>query len=47
MNTNDITPVCSQHGRKGISYDWQSLYIAAQTAELDRELAALTPEYAE
>ena len=34
-------------GRKGIAYDWQSLLVAAETATLDYELAALTPEYAE
>ena len=44
--SNDI-PVCTQQGRKGIAYDWQSLYAAAQAATLDDQLAALTPEYAE
>lgn len=28
-------------GRKGIAYDWQSLYVAAQVRDLDAELAAL------
>ena len=46
MNNDDI-PVCSQHGRKGIAYDWQSLYAAHQAAGLDHELASLAPEYAE
>lgn len=34
-------------GRKGIAYDWQSLYVAAQTESIDAELARLTPEFAE
>ena len=34
-------------GRKGISYDWQSLYAAAEAATIDSELAALTPQLAE
>ena len=36
-------------GRKGIAYDWQSLLAAddAAAVDLDRELAALTPQYAE
>lgn len=52
MNTTDnvvdsIPAVCTQQGRKGIAYDWQSLYAAAQAADLDAELASLAPEYAE
>ena len=27
----------SQNGRKGISYDWQSLYAAAEAASIDCE----------
>lgn len=34
-------------GRKGIAYDWQSLYSAAQVATIDAELALITPEFAE
>jgi hypothetical protein len=34
-------------GRKGIAYDWQSLLVAAHADELERELATITPEYAE
>ena len=34
-------------GRKGIAYDWQSLLASAETATLEYELAAMTPEYAE
>ena len=36
-------------GRKGIAYDWQSILASdeAETLDLDRELAALTPQYAE
>lgn len=34
-------------GRKGIAYDWQSLYAAAQAATIDAELAAITPQFAE
>jgi hypothetical protein len=47
---NDITETttfCSQQGRKGIAYDWQSLYAAAEAATLDSQLAALTPALAE
>lgn len=47
MNSDTTAPVCSQSGRKGIAYDWQSLYVAAATATLDDDLAALAPEYAE
>ena len=47
MNLTTDTRVCTQSGRKGIAYDWQSLYAAAQAAELDRELAALAPALAE
>lgn len=32
------------HGRKGIAYDWQPLYAAAQAAQLDRDLAALAAQ---
>lgn len=39
--------VFSQYGRKGIAYDWQSLYAAAEAANLDEKLAALTPALAE
>ncbi len=34
-------------GRKGIAYDWQSLYSAAQAESLDAELVRMAPEYAE
>jgi hypothetical protein len=36
-------------GRKGIAYDWQAILAADEAAsmDLDRELAALTPQYAE
>ena len=36
-------------GRKGIVYDWQSLLAAeeASSLDLDRELASLTPQFAE
>jgi hypothetical protein len=39
--------VFSQYGRKGIAYDWQSLYAAAEAADLDEKFAALTPALAE
>jgi len=38
MDRHDGT---EQHGRKGTAYDWQSIYVAAHTADLDAELAAL------
>ena len=28
-------------GRKGVAYDWQSLYVAARCRDLDAELVAL------
>ncbi len=34
-------------GRKGIAYDWQSLYAAAEAATIDSEHAALVPALAE
>jgi hypothetical protein len=34
-------------GRKGIAYDWQSLYAAAATVQIERELAHLTPAIGE
>ncbi len=48
MNTTTTTHmVDSQSGRKGIAYDWHSLYAAAEAATLDCQLAALTPVHAE
>lgn len=46
-NTTDTTPVCTQNGRKGISYDWQSLFAAAEVAGVDHELASLIPALSE
>jgi hypothetical protein len=46
-NTTETAPVYSQNGRKGISYDWQSLYAAAEAATIDAQMAALTPALAE
>jgi len=48
MNTiSDTTPFSSQQGRKGIAYDWQSLYAAAEAATIDRDFAAIAPVLAE
>ena len=47
MNDMTTTPVFSQNGRKGISYDWQSLYAEAQAELIDSELAKLAPALAE
>lgn len=47
MNEVSTTTVYSQNGRKGISYDWQSLYAAAEAASIDCEHAALAPALAE
>jgi len=35
-------------GRKGVAYDWQSILVEAEleALDLDRELAALTPQLA-
>jgi hypothetical protein len=34
-------------GRKGVPYNWQSLYAAAATERLERELAHLSPSLGE
>ncbi len=34
-------------GRKGIAYDWQSLYAAAEALTIDSEHAELAPALAE
>lgn len=48
MNQHSTTfPVDPQGGRKGIAYDWQSLFASAEAADLDAKLAALTPALAE
>ncbi|MEI8238205.1 MAG: hypothetical protein WCI22_02190 [Actinomycetota bacterium] len=48
MNHNtEHAPVYSQQGRKGISYDWQSLYAAAEAANLDEQFVAFAPVLAE
>ncbi len=44
---SESTIVSTQQGRKGIAYDWQSLYAAAEAATLDSEFASLTPALAE
>jgi len=44
---DDTTPVQSQNGRKGLTYDWQSLYAAAQAESIDHELAELAPALSE
>jgi hypothetical protein len=41
------TPFFSQGGRKGIGYDWQSLYAAAEAATLDHEFASIAHAHAE
>jgi hypothetical protein len=40
-------PFFSQGGRKGIAYDWQSLYVSAEAAAIDREFATITAVHAE
>ncbi len=44
MNEFDGT---ANAGRKGIAYDWQSLYAAAQAASIDAELVSIAPQFAE
>lgn len=39
----DFNPADFNWGRKGVAYDWQSLFAAAEAATLDREHAALAP----
>ncbi len=48
LSTNvDASQSFSSNGRKGISYDWQSLYAASEAASIDSEFAALVPALAE
>ena len=48
LSTNvDASQPFFSNGRKGISYDWQSLYASAEAASIDGELAALVPALAE
>jgi len=48
LSTNvDASQSTFGNGRKGISYDWQSLYAAAEAASIDGEHAALVPALAE
>ena len=48
MDTNtDIVTVCTQQGRKGIAYDWQSLYAAAEAESFDSEIVSILPALAE
>jgi hypothetical protein len=44
MNSYDGTV---NQGRKGIAYDWQSLYAATAVDQIDVALAALQPQFAE
>ncbi len=46
-STSETTPFSSQQGRKGIAYDWQGLYAAAEAATIDHELASIAPALAE
>ena len=46
-NISETTPFYSQQGRKGIAYDWQSLYAASLTANLDDAIASIAPAHAE
>ena len=47
MDTStDTVTVCTQQGRKGIAYDWQSLFAAAEAATLDSEIANILPALA-
>jgi len=41
--STETAPVCTQNGRKGITYDWQSLYAAAGVDTIGRQLATLAP----
>lgn len=41
MNDFDGT---ENRGRKGVAYDWQSLYAEAEAARLDRDLAELAAQ---
>lgn len=43
----DASQSFSNNGRKGMSYDWQSLYAASEATSIDSEHAALAPALAE
>ncbi len=43
FNPADFKPADFNWGRKGVAFDWQSLYLTAATADLDREFAAFAP----
>ena len=48
MDTStDIVTVCTQQGRKGIAYDWLSLYTAVEAESIDSEYASILPALAE
>lgn len=48
MDTStDTVMVCTQQGRKGIAYDWQSLFAAAEAESFDSEIASILPALAE
>ena len=48
MDTStDIVTVCMQQGRKGIAYDWHSLFAAAEAESFDSEIASILPALAE
>ena len=42
MNEFDGT---ANQGRKGIAYDWQSLYAASEASTIDHELATMAPAF--
>jgi hypothetical protein len=35
----------TNQGRKGVAYDWQSLYVASEASTIDHELTTLTQAY--
>jgi len=43
MNASSTIETPYNNGRKGVSYDWQSLFAASQAAHLEAELAQLDP----
>lgn len=47
MITDNLTEDTFQQGRKGVAYDWQGLFAAAEVEALESELSQLAPEYAE
>jgi len=45
--STDTVMFSTQQGRKGIAYDWQSLFAASEAESIDSEYASILPALAE